>query len=177
MTFVGHMLTGAAIGALAMPRKWPRAAVGVGLGIFAVLACVPDIPLGGWGHDRYFFSHSAFVNVVGVGAMLAVVGMLGPRRKLIGGWPVAIAGAAAWLSHLVLDSFYNHGKGVMIGWPFGHWRLNLALPWFHTFYPGSRLSGPNIRVMLIELAFYGPLLAGCVLLRRVGKAGQAAVPK
>jgi hypothetical protein len=27
--------------------------------------------------------------------------------------------------------------------------------------------------MLIELAFYGPLLAGCVLLRRIGKAGRA----
>ena len=129
---------------------------------------MPDIPLGGWGHDRYFLSHSAFVNVLGVAAMLGALGAAAGLRRRIGGWPVAIAASAAWLSHLLLDSFYNHGKGVMVGWPFNRWRLNLSLPWFHTFYPESRLSGPNVEVMLVELAFYGPLLAACLALRHLG---------
>jgi hypothetical protein len=33
-------------------------------------------------------------------------------RTRTGGWLVLAGGGVAWLSHLLLDTFYNHGLGL-----------------------------------------------------------------
>lgn len=83
----------------------------------------------------------------------------GARRRL-GGPIVIVVGLAAVLSHLLLDSFYNHMHGVMIGWPINGYHLNLGLPWFQSMVPAPTLA--FARVLAVELLFYGPLLLVCI---------------
>jgi membrane-bound metal-dependent hydrolase YbcI (DUF457 family) len=74
-------------------------------------------------------------------------------------WRLLVGGALAWGSHFLLDSFYNHGRGIAIYWPFSTATLALPLPWFTTLKgtPPS-LDLPNLRICAIELAFYLPWL-------------------
>jgi hypothetical protein len=78
---------------------------------------------------------------------------------------VLVLWSLTWLSHMVLDSMYNHGLGIGVFWPFSDAHLVLPVPWFET------LSWPpvtehNRNVFATELAFYGTLLIVCLLLRR-----------
>lgn len=160
MTLVGHGLTGAALGLLATPRDASRPRALACLLVFAALANVPDMPLPYWGHDRYEVSHSLFV-------LLGLMVVIGPvlwrwRRanELVGGPRTILLGAAALGSHLLLDSLYNHGKGVAIFWPVSAARLDLALPWFSTAHgPLWRPDLHLLRIMAVELVFYGGLFA------------------
>jgi membrane-bound metal-dependent hydrolase YbcI (DUF457 family) len=83
---------------------------------------------------------------------------------VLGGWPLVWAGTAAWLSHLLLDSFYSHGKGVRIFWPLSLDALNLPMPWFDVLQVGIP---PHValRIFAVEFAFYGSLLGLCLLWR------------
>ena len=161
MLSTGHMLTGAAIGVLCKPegvsKKWTR----VYYGVFLLLSQVPDFPIKNWGHYRYGISHSIFVNLL---LVVIVVVPLSFLRDRIGGWKVIVGGSIAWLSHLLLDSFYNHGRGVAIFWPFSKARLALPIPWF------SAVLVPFITVQrleeyLIEFVCYFPLLLLAIGLR------------
>ena len=67
-----------------------------------------------------------------------------------------------------MDSFYNHGDGIFIGWPVCGFRLNLAMPWFRSMPAAWSLD--FARVVGIELLFYGSFLAVCVAARRVALA-------
>lgn len=148
MSPVGHSLIGLAIG-LSVSR--PRERLWV-LPAFVVLANLPDGPLPGWGHDAYHVSHSLLVNLA---LIAATVGVL---RRWLGGRLLA-AGAAAWLSHLLLDSFYNHGLGVQIGWPLIDYRLNLPIPWLRTLDVAQPLwSWRNLTVGFWETITCGPIL-------------------
>ena len=69
-----------------------------------------------------------------------------------------LAGAVAWYSHLLLDTLYNHGKGLAIFWPFGSGRVALPIPWFSTLKVIPLLSSHNLRVAAIEGAVYGTAL-------------------
>lgn len=161
------MLTGASIGALVLPRRLKLPVLLGGLGVFAALAFAPDVPAPGWGHHRYIVSHSAFVNGGIVLAAVVVLGLFRPVRRVVGGWLVILGGAMAWMSHLMLDSLYNHGHGVIIGWPWSRFCLNLPLPWFHTLYTDRPSLGPdNLRVLAIELCFYLPVFLLCLWFRR-----------
>lgn len=167
MTEVGHFLTGATIGVLSMPKSADKKHRTAHIAAFLFLAVIPDLPFKGWGHDRYYFSHSFFVTLL----LILVVGLafllLKELRIKLGDWPVLIGGALAWLSHLLLDSFYNHGKGIMIYWPFSEARLALPIPWF-----GLGIGSPIqiAQVLLIEFVSYFPLLLLAIFLRR--KWGQ-----
>ena len=69
----------------------------------------------------------------------------------------------AWLSHLLLDSFYNHGRGVLIFWPLSRARLNLAIPWFATLQrPLSQFRAHTARVLLIEVMVYGAVFGAAL---------------
>ena len=161
---VGHSLLGFSLGALAIPRSWPRRPKLLAFGVLALLAGGPDLPAPLWGHSRYLISHSLFVNL-GLMVGVAAVAAASPRlRGAVGGWPLVCAGAAAWLSHLLLDSFYSHGKGVRIFWPLSGDELNLPLPWFDVLRVGIR-PHDALRIFAIEFAFYGTLLALCLLWR------------
>jgi len=156
MTLVGHSLTGASLAVLVVPRAWqPTAKIALAVG-FAVLANVPDFHFPSWGHERYDISHSVFVNG-GLILLVALVLLLIPGIRATKGiaWLI-LAGALAWLSHFLLDSFYNHGRGVLIFWPLSRARLNLAIPWFATLRrPISSFAAHTARVFLIEFVVYG----------------------
>ena len=93
-------------------------------------------------------------------------------RQWLGGWRVFAAGAAVLLSHYVLDSFYNHGVGIAIFWPYSDARLALPIPWFSTlnlsqpWLAWSNVNWHTVKTCLIELACYGSLLGAVIWLRR-----------
>ena len=166
MTGIGHSLTGMSLAALAMPRRWRAPAWLAGMAAFAVLANGPDIDLPFWGHAEYLISHSLFVNVPLIAAVLAAAAAWPALRRKLGGWPVLAAGAAAWMSHLLLDSFYGPGHGIRIFWPLSREAaLKLPMPWFDALSGGWHLDPVTFRIAAIEVLFYGPLLAICLLWR------------
>ena len=166
MTSVGHCLTGLSLAALVVPRSWERREKVAAFAAFTLVANAPDLPLPFWGHYSYRVSHSLFVNL----ALIAVVAPLllnsGARRgEAAWRWVVA-GGAAAWLSHLLLDSFYSHGHGIRIFWPVSDAALNLAVPWFHVLRRGSPPDLATLRILATEAVCYGLLLVACLSWRR-----------
>ena len=172
MTIVGHSLAGLSIGVACLPGFASRVRGAAFLACFAALACVPDLPVPGWGGLPYDARHSLLVNLASVCAATAALACFSRVRRSVGGWPVVVCGAAAWMSHLALDSFYNHGYGVVVGWPFSRARLNLAMPWFRSLPEGMHLDVRTLRVVLIEMLFYGAILSVCVAVR-LKRAGIA----
>lgn len=159
MSPVGHSLVGIAIGSIALRRcQRPPGRLG-GLAVFVALANLPDWPLPGWGHDAYHVSHSLLVNLALIAATTAVL-----RHRL--GWRLLAAGTAAWLSHLLLDSFYNHGLGVQIGWPVADYRLNLPIPWLQTLDMANLLSWRNASVVGFELLTLGPFVIAALMVAK-----------
>lgn len=166
MTPVGHTLTGLTLGVAVLPAHWrPRAKVAL-LVAFGLVANGPDWQFPHWGHDRYYLSHSIFVTLALAGVVMGILAAWPAMRRRIGGWPVAIAAAAAWTSHLLLDCLYNHGLGLRLAWPLSDYRLNLALPWFEIM-PGGFSHPRAARILAIEFAFYGALLAVVLAIRLV----------
>jgi hypothetical protein len=159
MTQMGHLITGTALGVASLPRQHSRGAQALHLIIFAILGTIPDWSLHNWGHERYYFSHSLFVSLVPIAATLFLFLFLPDARRKIGGWPVLFTAALAWLSHLLLDSFYNHGYGIAIFWPYSEARLILPIPWLAV-APGSAFppTPAKLREVFLELATFSPLI-------------------
>jgi len=156
MTFVAHSIVGATVAAAVAPRRfktWQKATL---VGAFVVLGNLPDLDFSFWGHSRYDISHSIFVNL---GLVLVAAGPFLASSKLrgkIGGAGVVCGVAAAWLSHLLLDTFYAHGPGIAIYWPFSKARLALPIPFFQTLKRADiYFDSHSVRVFAIEVAFYG----------------------
>jgi hypothetical protein len=173
MTTVGHSLLGAAIGTACMPealkKPWAQAAFLAG---FMVLANLPDIPVPGWGHDRYDVSHSIPIAVLAITAIAVAIRLSPLGRRWVGSVPVLLGGAAAWLSHMLLDSFYNHRMGLRVWWPLSDARLALPIPWLgHLWGPG--LSGDHFLVVLGEVATFLPLVLLAIVWRRWRGGGRS----
>lgn len=175
MTTFGHILFGAAIAAALMPERPLRRSDAIGFFGILLAANLPDLPLPGWGHRVYPVSHSFFAN----GAIVAVLLLSGEgiarlRKTTLGRrWPCAVFLAAA--SHMVLDSFYNHGRGLAVFWPFDAGRLALPIPWFSTLNPSLPFwDGYNLSVMGVEILVYTPLLLTVLAVRRRRPVGGAA---
>jgi membrane-bound metal-dependent hydrolase YbcI (DUF457 family) len=167
MTFVGHSLVGASLAQATIPAgaSWKQWAFIVNL--YILLAFFPDFPFPGWGHFRYYFSHSLYVNLLLIVPTAAACCYWRCRRGFASYLLVA-GGAVAWLSHFPLDAMYNHGRGVAIFWPFSEAALNLPLPWFVTLDMGQSLtSAYNARVFLVEALFYLPVFAAAMLARHL----------
>jgi membrane-bound metal-dependent hydrolase YbcI (DUF457 family) len=168
MTAIGHALTGAAIGVAVLPAGSSRVRQVAQPAAFAILAQAPDIPFGDWGHEVYFYSHSLLANLLFVLLAGLLLSFSRTVCRRIGGWPVLAGGGLAWISHLLLDSFYNHGQGIGIFWPFSEGRLSLPIPWFSPLYGGLLpLTAEKVRILLIETASYLPLFIVAVLGRRL----------
>ena len=87
-----------------------------------------------------------------------------------------VCGAGAWLSHLMLDSFYNHGHGVAIYWPFSNGRLNFSISWFDTLdVTQSIISRHNLSVYAIEFAAYLPVLLTGIMVAAMTKRRSPAL--
>jgi membrane-bound metal-dependent hydrolase YbcI (DUF457 family) len=158
MTPVGHSLMGLAIGWIAVPAEFSRRAKIVTLGAFIALPNAPDWPLPGWGHDRYDISHSIFVTL-GAIAVAMVLAFIALWRTRYFAWRLIVGGAIAWLSHLLLDTFYFGRRGIAMFWPVSEARVSLPMPWFTVMELKPLVSAHNARVFAIEAAFYGAILA------------------
>ncbi|MGQ0603716.1 MAG: metal-dependent hydrolase [Anaerolineales bacterium] len=168
MTQVGHSLMGLAVGVVCAPRQlsW-RSRLGYGV-VFAALANLPDLPVPNWGHDRYDISHSVFVNLLLIVVTWITLGWRADLRRSLGGWPVLLGGGLAWLSHLLLDSFYNHGMGVAIFWPFSEASLVLPIPWFSVVPSPPPFTLAHLQEFVAEFVSYSPLVLIALALRRAG---------
>lgn len=165
MTGIGHGIVGLSLATVAMPRGSRYRGWLICLTAFVALANLPDWRLPYWGHDRYDISHSLFVNLTLI-ACVAVCWRYSRSFRHCVPRVCLILASVAWMSHLLLDSFYNHGKGIGIFWPFSKERLNLALPWFRTLdfsYP--LLDHRNLSVLEIEFVAYTPILLLAIFLR------------
>ncbi len=163
MTTVGHSLAGLSIAALTLPKGRSLLWYLLVGHLFIFFANVPDFPLPGWGHASYQVSHSIFVTMLLASTLGLLMFIPGFNSRV--GFRVLVLWSLTWLSHMVLDSMYNHGLGIGVFWPFSDAHLVLPVPWFET------LSWPpvtehNRNVFATELAFYGTLLIVCLLLRR-----------
>jgi membrane-bound metal-dependent hydrolase YbcI (DUF457 family) len=166
MTTVGHILMGTAIGVLCLPERKSSRWKAAYFFVFALLANIPDLPFPNWGHDRYYLSHSLLVNLL---LSLAVVFLLSWRRDIrsqLSG-KILVAGVAAWLSHLLLDSLYGNSVGVAIFWPFSDAYLSLPIPWFHVVNP--RMTTALLQEFAVEFACYFLLVLLAAGLRRIGR--------
>jgi membrane-bound metal-dependent hydrolase YbcI (DUF457 family) len=167
MTTVGHTLMGTAIGILCLPQRTSARWKASYFAVFVVLPNIPDLPFPHWGHARYNVSHSLFVNLLLCFIVVALLEGYPNIRHAIGDGKVLGGGVAAWLSHLVLDSFYNHGRGIAIFWPLSDAHLTLPIPWFSVvrFPP---LGHALLRECAIEFASFFPLVLLAYSLRRSG---------
>jgi membrane-bound metal-dependent hydrolase YbcI (DUF457 family) len=159
MTQVGHVLTGVACGVLSLPPSVSKTRCVIQLGVFAVLANIPDIPLPYWGHTRYDISHSVLVNFVLSVLLFSSLVLFRDFRDRLDDQRILGFGMTAWFSHLLLDAFYNHGYGVGIFWPFSTATVALPVPWFSVLLtPIWPLTAEGIRIGLIEFISYAPLV-------------------
>jgi membrane-bound metal-dependent hydrolase YbcI (DUF457 family) len=133
-----------------------------------LLPNLPDWPLTYWGHDRYTISHSLFVNLLLSFLALVFLAWRPDVRHRIGGAVVLVGAVAAWLSHLILDSFYNYGGGVSIFWPFSGVSLALPIPWFSVVPPAPPITLAHLQGYAIEFISYFPLILLAYTLRRAG---------
>ena len=180
MTPIGHTITGLAIGYAAIPRDTPPKQKAWLLAAFALLGSAPDLPLPYWGHGRYFYSHSLFATGLGVLTLEAILAWRFRCRPPVG-VSVMIGMAIAWFSHILLDSLYNHAIGMHIYWPFSDAKFALPLPWLSIGDRNNILSLHNVKVALLEILTFGPLLLLAVLMKHGftprQKAGEAMSPK
>jgi VanZ family protein len=143
--------------------------------VCALLATLPDWPIKNWGHDRYYFSHSIFNNLLLIGLGWTIFYVI-PRiwrkyssnSKISGvSWQLMIGGSLAWLSHLLLDTFYNHRKGLMMFWPLSDARLALPIPWLAVVRrPLLPVTAGNIRILLLDFVTFFPLVILAIVIRK-----------
>ena len=154
MSPVGHSLVGLAIGIVATDARMPvRRRVGA-LAVFVAAANLPDWPLPYWGHSAYHISHSL---PVAFGVIALIAGIVKACRPF-SSRSLLPALAAAWLSHLLLDSLYGHGKGIGVGWPFLDYRLRFPVPWLQTIdLQQSLVSHHNLSVYVVSSPHLGRL--------------------
>lgn len=167
MTPVGHSLTGLAIGCIVCPATFSLRGMVATLAAFVLLANVPDLRLPGWGHERYDISHSVFATTAAM-VVLATFLLILPWSRRVLTPALVLGGAAAWYSHLLLDTFYNHGVGLAMFWPLSAARLALPIPWFTTMDTRALFSEHNARVFAIEGVVYGAVLVAAIGVRRAG---------
>jgi membrane-bound metal-dependent hydrolase YbcI (DUF457 family) len=168
MTFVGHSLAAATVAVGVMPSKKRVLYKVLVLAAFIVIANAPDFRIPNWGHERYDISHSVFVALAAFVVFGLPLGLWGRARRFVGGWRVVIGGGPAWLSHLLLDCFYNRTVGMRLLWPFSDARLALPIPWFETIKkPMPHFDAHTARVCAIELLAYGIVLIVAIAVRQL----------
>jgi len=163
VTTVGHSLTGLSIAVLTLPR-------GKSLGWYLLVGQfylfftnLPDFPIPGWGHSNYQVSHSLFVTLLLVSLLCLL--LLWPTVREQVRARIFLAWSITWLSHMPLDSLYNHGRGIAIFWPFSDAHLAMPVSWFQTISLPP-FTESNLRVFGIEALVYGIVFIVCITIRR-----------
>ena len=166
MTPVGHSITGLTFGAFSLPKNTTHIYKIIYFLVCIFLANIPDIQVKGWGHYRYYFSHSLFVNLTLICFIIFAIKFVKIDKLKNIKTSILLCGAFAWLSHLLLDSFYNHGKGIAIFWPFGDGRLALPMPWFEMMGGSAFIFDKRtIKIYLIAFLFYTTFLVVSIWIR------------
>jgi hypothetical protein len=173
MTIVGHTLFGISIGFACLPEGWAWKRRAVYMTLVGHAASFPDLPFPYWGHFRYHISHSIFTNAIALAAVLLLLSRLPQTKEWFKGIP-RVGFALAWYSHFLLDSFYNHGKGVGIFWPVSEAHLTLPISIFQTL-PGPKPDPIALRIFAIEAVVYGSILAVVLCVRFVHRKRAAAL--
>lgn len=168
MTQVGHTIVGTAIGTLCLPNFANFIKKFWFIFLFVFLANLPDLPIPYWGHDRYEISHSLFVNLLLIRIFILisqVIAKYSHTQKV--SWKLVLFGSLAILSHLLLDSFYNHALGVMIFWPFSQASLVLPIPWLSV-QKGlpPPITWEMIKIGVIEFITFTPFLGLSIWARK-----------
>jgi membrane-bound metal-dependent hydrolase YbcI (DUF457 family) len=182
MILPGHVITGAAIGVVALPKKLPIWQGAIYFSIFTFLSVLPDNQyLPNWGHgNHYYYSHSLFVNLLVISIIAVIVISLGSLLNKPVSLTVILGGAVAWLSHLLLDAMYNTGYGIAIFWPFSEGRLILSIPWLALGHGVGLLTPEGLRLFTIEAITFLPLLVIAITARwlishRTERVGQFSI--
>jgi len=176
MTQVGHSLTGLTIGMMCLPQKTHMRWKIAYFVSFIVLANIPDIPIRYWGHDRYDISHSLFVNLLLITTFFIMFSFLKHIRMALGNYRVMIGAMCAWLSHLLLDTFYNYGHGLAMFWPVSRAHLAFPISWFSV-VPNSPppFTTHHVRIYAIEWLAYFPFLVVVIALRKMLRHRQGRI--
>ena len=173
---VAHGLLGASVAAaLSRPshaRRWGVLLTG------ALLGVCPDFDyalnwLRIWGEGW----HHGFTHSIPFALLLGLVVALASGAR--GVWGVILFSAAT-ASHALLDFVITESRGVALWWPFTGRRYKLRLP-NPIDYAWSDASlweaAPDVlRISLIELTIFGPLLLLVVLVKR-SRAGRDAAAR
>lgn len=166
MTPVGHTLTGLALGYAFLPSDISKSRRASWLACSAIFANAPDLPLPFWGHDRYDISHSIFTTAIAVSLCVLLAWLVSaPNRKV--DKKLILVCTVAWFSHLLLDTFYNHGQGLAVFWPISERRIALPIQWFSTMRVEHLISMHNLKVFAIEGGVYGVLLLTAVTMKKL----------
>jgi hypothetical protein len=177
MTLIGHSITGAAVAAVVVPSRFSTGSKMLCAVLFAVLANTPDFRLPGWGHDRYDISHSIFMSVAIMAVLAAPFMCSSSLRRKVGGRVVVAVAALTWLSHLLLDTFYNHGQGIGLFWPVSSANVALPIPWFETVSEGlPYFDSHTLRVWMIEFACYSMVFLTIVGIRMAMRMKKKSLP-
>jgi inner membrane protein len=153
---MGHAIGGAAVGWLVSRRhaadSKPRAAVSRST-LFAALGVAPDL-------DLLFGTHSTYSHSVGAAGLAGLIALTASRTHDL---RFALACAAAWASHILLDWLGADSTpplGIMALWPFTRefyqspWPVFMAISrryWLPEFYAYNAVA------VLREIAILGPL--------------------
>jgi inner membrane protein len=157
MSPIGHSLVGAAIGVVVLPREMPPCKQACILAVFVVLANLPDVSI--LFSQGYTIGHSLFVNLGFCIFAIITLRSLHSFFPQATSWRLIAGGSMCCLSHLLLDSFYNHGVGVAVLWPFSNARLALPMPWFgHWPVSPPFLTWETLRISAVEFFIYSPVL-------------------
>ena len=162
---LAHSLIGATVAAALDQRAEVRWRL---LCLSGFLAVCPDfdyflnwlrIGRGGWHHG---FTHSILFAMF-VGAITAFVS----RWRSVRGF---IVSSAVTVSHTLLDYVITESRGVSLWWPFTDQRYKLRLPnpidytWSNASLWEAMVD--VLRICLVELIIFAPLLLLVILLRR-----------
>ena len=152
---IGHALAGMTVGWLMVdqdppePRHMPV--------LFGAVAVAPDL-------DLFAGAHRMYAHMIGATIIVLLVARLalGP-----GHWRLAIALAAAWGSHILLDWLGNDTSwpiGLMALWPFSDTYYQSSLHLFDAvsrrYWLPQEFIWYNLRAALKEAAILGPLAWG-----------------
>jgi len=164
---VAHGLVGASVVAALRPSNelggWKWLAFGAFLGVapdFDFALNWLGISIGGWHHG---FTHSIPFAVV-VGLVTIVV-----LRQ----WKVRsfLVFSATYVSHTLLDYMLTESRGVALWWPFTNHRYKLRLPnpidYTYSVDSFSHAAKDLLKISLIELLIFAPLLLAVILVRQV----------
>lgn len=166
MSPVGHSIIGLSVAAIALPQAKSKSfssRLSI-LCIFVALANLPDWPVPHWGHDRYDISHSVFVNLALVTTAIVCWRVFDGMRTRFAMGAVCL-GASACLSHLLLDTFYQTGKGLAMFWPFSDAKLHIPIHGFHRVHLYEPIwSEDNLSVFWNETQAFSPVLVTALIM-------------